>query len=202
MNHYPATIQRAIKSLSRLPGVGAKTAERFAMHLLRAPLKDALELSEAIRELKEKGRICKKCFALSDGELCEICADIARDDKLICVVEQPGDMAALEKSGSFAGVYHILGGALSPMDNVGPGDIRIKELLTRIEKDKADEVVLATGTGLEGETTAAYISKILLNLKVKVTRIASGVPIGGDLKYVDQVTLKRAMDTRHDFSAD
>ena len=197
MSHYPASVLKLIKNLSRLPGIGEKTAERLAMHILRAPRREAEQLSHSIIEVKEKVRLCPMCFALSDSGVCNICSDSTRTASILCVVEQPADMVAIEKSGSFKGLYHILEGALSPMDGVGPDDIRIKELITRIARDKIKEVVLATGTNIEGETTAAYIAEQLKNHLVKVTRIASGVPIGGDLKYVDQVTLKKAMQTRH-----
>jgi len=197
MNHYPASVFKLIKNLSRLPGIGEKTAERLAMHILRAPRREAEQLSRSIIEIKEKVKLCSMCFALSDTDVCNICSDPTRNDSTLCVVEQPADMVAIEKSGSFKGLYHILEGALSPMDGVGPDSIRIKELITRIARDKIKEVVLATSTNIEGETTAAYIAEQLKNHPVKVTRIASGVPIGGDLKYVDQITLKKAMETRH-----
>jgi len=189
---------RLIKSFSRLPGIGKKTAERLAMHMLRAPRREAEQLSQSIMEIKEKVRLCAKCFALSDSELCKICRDPAREPSVLCVVEQPADMVAIEKSGSFTGLYHILQGALSPMNGVGPDHIRIKELISRVAEGNVKEVVLATSTNLEGETTASYLSEQLSGYPIKVTRIASGVPMGGDLKYVDQVTLKRAMETRHD----
>ena len=197
MSHYPASVLKLIKNLSRLPGIGEKTAERLAMHILRAPRREAEQLSHSIIEVKEKVRHCSMCFALSDSGVCNICSDATRTASILCVVEQPADMVAIEKSGSFKGLYHILEGALSPMDGVGPDNIRIEELITRIARDNIKEVVLATGTNIEGETTAAYIAEQLKNHPVKVTRIASGVPIGGDLKYVDQVTLKKAMETRH-----
>lgn len=197
MSHYPASVFKLIKNLSRLPGIGEKTAERLAMHILRAPRREAEQLSRSIIEIKEKVKLCSMCFALSDTDVCNICSDPTRNDSTLCVVEQPADMVAIEKSGSFKGLYHILEGALSPMDGVGPDSIRIKELITRIARDKIKEVVLATSTNIEGETTAAYIAEQLKNHPVKVTRIASGVPIGGDLKYVDQITLKKAMETRH-----
>lgn len=197
MSHYPASVLKLIKNLSRLPGIGEKTAERLAMHILRASRREAEQLSHSIIEIKEKVRLCSMCFALSDTDVCNICSDPARTPSMLCVVEQPVDMVAIEKSGSFKGLYHILEGALSPMDGVGPDNIRIKELITRIAQGKIEEVVLATNTNIEGETTAAYIAERLESHPVKVTRIASGVPIGGDLKYVDQVTLKKAMETRH-----
>lgn len=197
MNHYPPSIRKLIKNLARLPGIGEKTAERLAMHILRAPDREAEQLSQSIIEVKEKIRRCSVCFSLSDTEICNICSDTSRTSSILCVVEQPADMAAIEKSGSFTGRYHILEGVLSPMDGVGPDRIRIKELISRIAPEKIKEVVLATGTNIEGESTAAYIAKRLENYPVKVTRIASGVPVGGDLKYIDQITLKTAMKTRH-----
>ena len=197
MNHYPPSILRLIKSLSRLPGIGEKTAERLAMHILRAPRSEAEQLSSSIIEVKDKIRLCSVCFGLSDTDICNICSNRTRTPSILCVVEQPADMVAIEKSGAFSGLYHILEGVLSPMDGIGPDNIRIKELISRIAQGEIKEVVLATSTNLEGEATAAYIAERIENYRIKVTRIASGVPIGGDLKYVDQVTLKKAMETRH-----
>jgi recombination protein RecR len=154
------------------------------------------ELGRSILEVKQKVRLCSRCFALSDGELCAICSNPARDAAAVCVVEQPGDMVALEKSGAFHGHYHVLSGVLSPLNGVGPDDIRIRELLQKVAAGGVREVVLATGTSVEGEATAAYIGGLLEGLPVSVTRIASGIPMGGDLKYVDQVTLKKAMESR------
>jgi recombination protein RecR len=197
MNHYPSSILKLIKSLSRLPGIGEKTAERLAMHILRAPRREAEQLSSSIVEVKDKIRLCSICFGLSDTDICNICSNRTRTSSILCVVEQPADMVAIEKSGSFTGLYHILEGVLSPMDGIGPDNIRIKELISRISQGEIKEVVLATSTNVEGEATAAYIAERIENYSIKVTRIASGVPIGGDLKYVDQVTLKKAMETRH-----
>ncbi|HUV78851.1 MAG TPA: recombination mediator RecR [Desulfobacterales bacterium] len=197
MSYYPESIRELIKNLSKLPGIGEKTADRLAMHILRAPRRDADRLAHSIMEVKEKIRLCAMCFSLSDAEICNICRDRNRNFSILCVVEQPADMVAVEKSGAFTGLYHILEGVLSPMDGVGPDNIRIKELISRIAQGKIQEVVLATSTNTEGESTAAYIAERLGNHPVKVTRIASGVPIGGDLKYVDQVTLKTAMMSRH-----
>ena len=197
MRHYPVSVLNLIKNIARLPGIGEKTAERLAIHILKAPKKEMQQLAQSITDLKEKVRLCSLCFALSDGDFCDICADETRDKTLICVVEQPADMVAVEKSGAFRGVYHVLAGVLSPMDGIGPGDIRIRELYTRIEDGSIREVVLATSTSVEGEATASYLGQHLEKMSVKVTRIASGVPVGGDLKYVDQVTLKRALDTRY-----
>ncbi len=197
MSYYPKSIRELIKNLSKLPGIGEKTADRLAMHILRAPRREADHLAHSIMEVKEKIRLCAMCFSLSDAEICNICRDRNRNSSILCVVEQPADMVAIEKSGAFTGLYHILEGVLSPMDGVGPDNIRIKELISRIAQGKIQEVVLATSTNIEGESTADYIAQRLGNYPAKVTRIASGVPVGGDLKYVDQVTLKTAMKSRH-----
>lgn len=196
MSFYPSSILNLIRNISRLPGIGEKTAERLAMHILRASRREAEQLASSILEMKDKTKLCSTCYALSDSHICNICSDQTRSAAILCVVEQPADMVAIEKSGSYKGLYHILQGALSPMNGVGPDKIRIKELASRIEKNRIKEVVLATGTNVEGEATASYIAQLLNKYPVKITRIASGVPMGGDLKYVDQVTLKRAMETR------
>lgn len=198
MNHYPLSIQNLIKNLAALPGIGEKTAERLTMHILRRPAHEINRLAESMTALKKKLRLCIRCFSLSDGELCRICSDPSRDGSLVCVVEQPGDMASIEKSGAFKGMYHILGGAISPMDGIGPDDIRVKDLVERTRDGSIREIVLATSTNVEGESTASYISELFAQSTVRITRIASGVPMGGDLKYVDQVTLKKALEARHD----
>jgi len=185
-----------IRSLARLPGVGEKTADRLAMHILRAPKKEAEELARNILDVKETVRLCSVCCALADVDPCAICRDPARERHLLCVVEQPADMVAVEKAGAFRGRYHVLQGVLSPMDGQGPEQIRIQELLQRIPKEQIEEVVIATSTSVEGEATAAYLGQCLQAYPVRVTRIASGIPVGGDLKYTDAVTLKRAMDGR------
>ena len=197
MSYYPASIQNLIKNIAKLPGIGEKTAERLAMHILQGSRQEAERLAQSILDVKDKVRFCSRCFALSDDEICGMCRDQGRDSTFVCVVEQPADMVAVEKSGAFRGMYHILCGALSPMNGIGPEDIRIRELTARIERDQVKEVILATGTNVEGEATASYIAQILAKFQVKITRIASGVPMGGDLKYVDQVTLKKALETRH-----
>ena len=197
MNHYPASIRQLIRLMARLPGIGEKTAERLALHLLNSSDRLVEELAHSILEVKQKVRLCSRCFSLSDAELCSVCSHPARDASVVCVVEQPGDMAALEKSGAFSGLYHVLCGVLSPLNGVGPDDIRIRELVSRVTAGDIREVVLATGTSAEGEATAAYIAQRLAPFPVTVTRIAAGVPMGGDLKYVDQVTLKKAMESRH-----
>ena len=199
MSYYPSSIMNLIKNIARLPGIGEKTAERLAMHILRVSRSEAEQLAISIMELKNTIKFCSTCFALSDGDICNICSDPSRNSFMLCVVEQPADMVAIEKTGSYKGKYHILQGVLSPMDGIGPDRIRIRELLSRIEKEHIEEIIVATGTNVEGEATASYLAEQLQQYPIKVTRIASGVPMGGDLKYVDQVTLKRAMETRHDF---
>ena len=199
MKHYPESIREVIHNLSRLPGIGEKTAERLTLFLLRAPRKDVEALARSIAELQNRSRVCNTCFGFSDQALCGICADISRDATRLCVVEQAADMAAIEKAGAFHGYYHILQGVLSPLDGIGPESLRIRELWARLQSGTVREVVLATGTSVEGEATAAYLSEELHQRQIAVSRIASGIPMGGDLKYVDQVTLKRAMDTRHAF---
>ncbi len=198
MNHYPRSLSSLIGSFSRLPGIGKKTAERLALHVLRAPLQEAEQLAGNIIELKKRMRLCGRCFALSENSLCTICSDPVRNNGKICVVENPSDMAAIEKSASFNGVYHILQGLFSPMDNVGPNEIRVRELLSRLINENIDEAILALNTTVEGEATTAYIIKNIKNPAIKITKIASGVPVGGDLKYIDPLTLKRAMETRRD----
>jgi recombination protein RecR len=200
MSQYPHSLINLIKNFSKLPGIGEKTAERLAIHILHASEIEARKFAASITELKEKIRLCARCFSLSDDELCSICRNPSRNAGLLCVVEQQADMVAIEKSGGFKGNYHILHGVLSPMNGIGPGDIKIEELLSRIRNQKIDEVVIATGTNVEGEATASYlVEKIAgFNFNIKLTRIASGVPVGGDLKYVDQMTIKKAMERRHD----
>ncbi len=197
MSYYPLSLTNLVKNFSRLPGIGEKTAERLAMHILRMPRRDAEQLAQSIREVKDRIKLCSLCFSLSDHDVCQICSNDSRDHTLVCVVEQPADMIAIEKSGAFKGVYHILQGVLSPMDGVGPDDIRIRELEARVKSGRVREIVLATSTMVEGEATASYIAELLTPFAVRVTRIATGVPMGGDLKYVDQLTLRKAMETRN-----
>ena len=197
MNHYPKSVQELIASLSRLPGIGAKTAERLAMHILRTPRQEAQQLAQRIVQVKQKTRLCQHCFAMSDGDTCTICLDSTREGGRLCVVEQPADMVSIEKSGVWKGRYHILQGALSPIDGIGLEALRIRELMQRIASGQISEVVLATGTSLEGEATAVYLAKQLkAHPAVRISRIATGVPVGGDLKYVDAVTLRKAMESR------
>ncbi|MBZ4658239.1 MAG: recR [Desulfacinum sp.] len=193
---YPPTLRELIQRLSKLPGLGEKSASRIAMHLLRAPAADAEALAQAILRLKREIRICSRCFHFTDGDLCSICADPARQNGEICVVETTADLLALEESGAFQGSYHVLQGALAPLDGVGPDDIRIRELLERLEREEVREVILATNPTSEGEATASYLMKLLEGRAVRVTRIAYGIPMGGDLKYIDKVTLERALQGR------
>jgi recombination protein RecR len=197
VNHYPEAILKLINSLSTLPGIGKKTAERLALHILHAPDHEAAALAGDIVELKSSVRLCSSCFALSDKSRCRICADPARDPSVICVVENPKDMAAIEKANVFSGTYHILGGSLSPIDGIGPNDIRLAELFNRADPRVVREIILATKTDVEGEATAAYILDRLRAKDITITRIASGVPMGGDLQYVDPLTLQKAMEKRY-----
>ena len=197
MNHYPKPILKLIYSLSKLPGIGKNTAERLALHILHAPNHEAVTLAGDIIELKKNIQICSVCFALSDNDKCQICTDPQRDQASICVVENPADMAAIEKSNAFFGTYHILGGALSPIDGIGPDDIRIQELFKRAGSGTIKEIILATKTNVEGEATASYILEKLKKSNIKLTRIASGIPMGGDLQYIDQLTMQKAMEKRY-----
>jgi recombination protein RecR len=193
---YPAALTRVIIALGKWPGVGEKTAGRMSMHLLRAPQGEVLELAQALLELKEKIRLCRRCYAFADQELCPLCADPARSQGQILVVADPGDLLALERVGWFRGLYHVLGGLLSPLEGVGPDDLRLRELLERIEADGIKEVILALNPNLEGESTTTYLSQELRPLEVKVTRIAYGLPMGGDIKYADHQTLKESLSHR------
>ena len=199
MNYYPDPILKLINSLSTLPGIGKKTAERLALHILHAPDTQAETLAADIIELKTSVKLCRVCFALSDRDICKICSDPSRDQSIVCVVESPTDMAAIEKSNAFAGTYHILGGTLSPIDGICPDDIRIDELFKRTDQGKIKEIILATKTNVEGEVTASYILEKLKHKKIKITRIASGIPMGGDLQYIDQLTMQKAMEKRYGF---
>ena len=197
MNYYPDPILKLINSLSTLPGIGKKTAERLALHILHAPDTQAATLAADIIELKTSVKLCRVCFALSDKDICKICSDPSRDQSLVCVVESPTDMAAIEKSNAFTGTYHILGGTLSPIDGICPNDIRIDELFKRADQGKIKEIILATKTNVEGEVTASYILEKLKHKKIKITRIASGIPMGGDLQYIDQLTMQKALEKRY-----
>ncbi|MBI5966847.1 MAG: recombination protein RecR [Deltaproteobacteria bacterium] len=189
-------ISRLIQELTKLPGVGEKTASRLALHILRASQEDAEALARAILEVKEKIRLCSQCFNLTDQDPCRICQDPRRNREVICVVSGPEDLIALEKSGSFRGLYHVLHGVLSPLEGVGPKDLKINELLSRLQGGKVKEVIMATNPSVEGEATAQYLSQIIKPLGIRVTRIARGVPMGGDLQYIDEVTLSKSLENR------
>ena len=195
MDYYSKQINKLVQELSSLPGIGSKSAQRLAFHILNMPKENVEQLSNAIMEARNNVRYCKECFTLTDEELCPICRNHERDPRTIMVVENSRDLAAYEKTGKYEGVYHVLHGAISPMLGIGPGDIRLKELMQRLQGD-VEEVIIATNSSLEGETTAMYISKLIKPTGIRVTRIASGVPVGGDLEYIDEVTLLRALEGR------
>ena len=195
MTGYAPPIRRLIKELSRFPGIGEKTATRLATFILRASDEDARRLAESIIEVKRKIRFCSVCFNLAEGDLCEICRDTTRDD-VICVVEDPDSLMVIEKSGSFKGTYHVLHGVLSPLDGIGPDHLKLKELLERVSDDKIKEVIIATNPSVQGEATALLVTKLLGGKGIEVTRIALGVPVGGDLRYMDQMTLSKAIEFR------
>ena len=195
MDYFSGYISNLIEQLSSLPGIGTKTAQRLAFYIVSQPEDKAKHLAESILEARKNVRYCKECCTLTDAEKCPICSNPRRDKHTIMVVETPRDLAAYEKTGKYEGVYHVLHGAISPMLGIGPDDIRLKELMTRLAGD-VNEVIIATNSSLEGETTAMYISKLIKPTGIKVTRIASGVPVGGDLENIDEVTLLRALEGR------
>ena len=196
MDVYSSQITNLVEQLSHLPGIGAKSAQRLAFHILNMTEEQVAGLSGAMMSAKKNVHYCKECCTYTDGEICPICANPKRNHRQIMVVENTRDLAAYEKTGKFDGVYHVLHGAISPMLGIGPGDIKIKELLVRLQREDVREVIIATNSSLEGEATAMYISKLIKPAGIKVTRIASGVPVGGDLEYIDEVTLTRALDGR------
>jgi recombination protein RecR len=197
---YAPPVQALIDELGRLPGIGPKSAQRIAFHLLKVPPEDATRLAVAITEAKARVRFCERCWNVAEGPLCGICADDQRDGRLLCVVEESRDIVALEKTGEFRGRYHVLLGAISPIDGVGPEQLKVKELLVRLEPEGVEEVILCTNPNVEGEATALYLARLLKPLGVRVTRLASGLPVGGDLEYADELTLGRALEGRRDVS--
>ena len=196
MEYYSSHINRLIEQLSHLPGIGAKSAQRLAFHIMNMPKDQVEQLTSAITSAREKVQYCKCCYTLTDQEICPICSDPKRDQKTIMVVEDTRDLAAYEKTGQYNGLYHVLQGAINPSLGITPADIRLKELMQRLQTEDVEEVIIATNSSLEGEATAMYISKLLKPVGIKVTRIASGVPVGGDLEYIDEVTLFRALQGR------
>jgi recombination protein RecR len=198
MSGYALPIKRLIMELSRLPGIGGKTAARLAAYIIRASEEDARRLAESILDVKLQIRLCCVCFNLAEGEICNVCADAARNREMLCVVEEPDSLIALEESGEYHGVYHVLHGALSPLDGIGPENLRIGELLERIATHPVEEVIVATNPSVAGETTALLLTKLLKERGINVTRIALGVPVGGDLKYTDRMTLAKCLEFRRE----
>jgi recombination protein RecR len=195
---FEGPVQDLVEELGRLPGVGPKSAQRIAFHLLRLPAEDAKRLARAIVEAKDKVSWCRRCFNIAEGERCRYCKDAGRDPTLVCVVEDARDIVAVERTREFRGLYHVLGGAISPIEGVGPEQLRVRELLTRVGEEDVKEVILATNPNIEGEATAMYLARLLRPLGVRVTRIASGLPVGGDLEYADEITLGRALEGRRE----
>ncbi len=198
MSIYDGPVQSLIDELGRLPGIGPKSAQRIAYHLLKVDAEDARRLARAITEAKERVSWCRRCFNYAEGDLCTFCRDERRDAHLVCVVEEPRDIVAIERTGEFKGRYHVLQGAISPIEGIGPEQLRVKELLGRVNDEGITEIILATNPNIEGEATAMYLARILKPLGVRVTRIASGLPVGGDLEYADEVTLGRALEGRRE----
>ena len=196
---YPAPIARLIDELRQLPGIGPKSAQRIAYHLLKGSPEDAHRLGEAVNQLKEGTRTCSLCNAITDREVCVTCADPARSDKVVCVVEEPHNLMAIESTRDFKGRYHVLHGALSPLQGIGPDELRLQGLLDRVRRGGVEEVILATSPTVEGEATAVYVARILKPLGVKVTRIAMGIPVGSDLEWADEVTIAKALEGRREY---
>ena len=196
---YEGPIQDLIDELSRLPGIGPKSAQRLAFHLVKTAPEEAKRLAESIVRAKDLVSFCRECGNVAEGELCRVCRDPSRDTTVICVVEEPKDAATIEKAGVIRGRYHVLGGAISPLDGIGPDDLSVRELMDRVQRNGVSEVILATNPNIEGETTAMYLANVLKPLGVRVTRIASGLPVGGDLEYADEVTLGRALEGRREY---
>ncbi len=192
-------LERAIQALSKLPGIGRKSAQRLAFHLLRMPREEVLDLAAALADLREKLRFCSACFNLAVEALCPICTDPRRDRSLLCVVEEPSNVAALERTTSYRGLYHVLGGAISPLKNVGPDELHVRELVERVRREAFREVILATNPTAEGEATAVYLARLLKPLGPSLTRLAQGIPAGADLEYTDELTLQRAMEGRREY---
>ncbi len=193
---YADAVQAVIDELGRLPGVGPKSAQRLAFHLMKLTVEDTTRLTVAIDEMKARVRFCDRCFNIAEAELCPVCADDRRDRSILCVVEEPRDIVAVERTGEFGGRYHVLGGAISPIEGIGPDQLRIRELLARLDPEGVSEVILATNPNIEGEATAMYLARLLGPLGLVVTKIASGLPVGGDLEYADELTLGRALEGR------
>ncbi len=198
MSAYTPPVQTLIDELGRLPGVGPKSAQRIAFHLLKTPAADVNRLAHSIVDAKEKARFCERCFNIAESALCPICQDTRRDSSIICVVEDSRDVVAIEKTGAFRGRYHVLQGAIHPMEGIGPEQLKIRELLVRLDPENVQEIIVCTNPTVEGDVTAMYLARTMRPLAVKVTRIASGLPVGGDLEYADELTLGRALEGRQE----
>jgi recombination protein RecR len=198
--YYPEPVARLIEAFQRLPGIGPKTAQRLTFYLLKRPPDEVRELGDALLAVKQRITSCRICFNVTDEDPCRICSDPRRDAHVICVVEEPNDLLAMERTGEYRGRYHVLLGALSPLDGIGPEDLKIRELLARLEGHETTEIILATNPNVEGEATALYLAKLLRPHVVRITRIARGLPVGGDLEYADQVTLSKALEGRREIS--
>jgi len=200
MAYYPEPVARLIEALQRLPGIGPKTAQRLAFFLLKRPSDEVTALADSITQLKARIVNCRVCFNVTEDDPCRICSDPARNTRALCVVEEPNDLLAIERTGEFRGRYHVLLGALSPLDGIGPEDLKVRELLSRLEQEPVDEIILATNPSVEGEATAIFLGKLLKPLTTRITRIARGLPVGGDLEYADEVTLSKAFEGRRDMN--
>ena len=198
MHVVPPALERLIQDLSRLPGIGKKTASRLALHIMRSSAEEARILAADLAELHNAVKLCSRCYVFSETDPCKICSDPSRDQQVVCVVEGTDDLIAIEKTGAFQGVYHILHGVLAPMDGIGPDEIKVNELVGRIRRERIAEVLLATSSTVPGEATASYLARMLHSEKVKVTRLACGIPMGMDIKYADDVTLAKAIETRQE----
>ena len=201
MTGFPVSMKELIEEFSKMPGIGSKSAQRLAFYVLKSSKEDAVSLARAILKVKETVRFCKACNNLSDEETCEICKSHSRDRSLLCVVEEPNDIVTIERAGNFNGVYHVLLGSLSPLDGIGPSELKIKELLDRVRKERFKEIIIATDFNTEGEATSLYLLKVLKGLGVRLTRVAYGIPVGGDLEHADQATITKAFEGRRELKA-
>lgn len=197
MSAYPPAVQDLIDEFGRLPGIGPKSAQRIALYLLNAPAQEAARLAHAVTTAKSEVTVCPRCFNMAEGELCTICADPRRDQTMICVVEEARDLIAVERTGEFKGLYHVLGGTISPIEGIGPEQLRVRELVLRLSDEQITELILCTNPNIEGEATALYLARLLADTGIRITRLASGLPVGGDLEYADELTLGRAIEARH-----
>ncbi len=201
MSAYPPAVQDLIDEFGRLPGIGPKSAQRIALYLVNAPTQDATRLARTIDTAKAEVAFCSRCFNMAEGDLCTICADPRRDPSVICVVEEARDLIAVERTGEFRGLYHVLGGAISPIEGIGPDQLHVRELVVRLSDDAVTELIVCTNPNIEGEATALYLARLLADTGIRITRLASGLPVGGDLEYADELTLGRALEERRRLEA-